>query len=54
MNEEVGRHFSHFYLTHYVPNAEKEMEYPADKEIRLRYHNVHFGFAAEAPRRPAS
>lgn len=36
--DEVGRHFSHFYKTHYVPNAEKEREYPEDRKVRLKFH----------------
>lgn len=38
LNEDVGRHFSHFFETHYVPNAEKEKEYPADKKVRHLYY----------------
>lgn len=39
LNEDVGRHFSHYFETHYVPNAEKEKEYPADKKIRHWFHH---------------
>ncbi|XP_044753413.1 F-box only protein 21-like isoform X2 [Coccinella septempunctata] len=39
LNEDIGRYFSHHYKTHYVPNANKESEYPYDKELRLRYHD---------------
>nr|CAI5841008.1 unnamed protein product [Callosobruchus analis] len=38
LNDDVGRHFSHFFETHYVPNAEKEKEYPADKKVRHLFH----------------
>ncbi|CAH0554702.1 unnamed protein product [Brassicogethes aeneus] len=38
LNDEVGRHFSHFFETHYVPNAEKEKEYPADKKVRHMFY----------------
>ncbi|CAH1155846.1 unnamed protein product [Phaedon cochleariae] len=38
LNDDVGRHFSHFFETHYVPNAEKEKEYPADRQIRHWFH----------------
>lgn len=38
LNEDIGRHFSHFFQTHYVPNAEKEKEYPEDGEVRQRFH----------------
>ncbi|KAL3270063.1 hypothetical protein HHI36_009121 [Cryptolaemus montrouzieri] len=38
LNDDVGRHFSHFFHTHYVPNANKEREYPQDKEVRLAFH----------------
>jgi hypothetical protein len=34
---EVGRYFEKFCNVHYVPNAEKQMEYPQDGEVRLRY-----------------
>lgn len=36
--EDIGRHFSHFYQTHYVPNAEKEKEFPTDTEVRHLFH----------------
>ncbi|KAG5867912.1 hypothetical protein JTB14_024748 [Gonioctena quinquepunctata] len=39
LNDDVGRHFSHFFETHYVPNNEKEKEYPADKKIRHWFHH---------------
>ncbi|XP_023014893.1 F-box only protein 21 [Leptinotarsa decemlineata] len=39
LNDDVGRHFSHFFETHYVPNAEKEKEYPADKKVRHKFHH---------------
>lgn len=38
LNEDIGRHFSHFFHTHYVPNAEKEKEYPQDREVRYKFH----------------
>ncbi|KAK9886099.1 hypothetical protein WA026_014888 [Henosepilachna vigintioctopunctata] len=38
LNDDVGRHFSHFCQNHYVPNANKEKEYPQDKAVRLTYH----------------
>lgn len=38
LNDETGRHFSHFFHTHYVPNSEKENEYPEDKQVRMLYH----------------
>lgn len=38
LNEDIGRHFSHFFESHYVPNAEKEKEYPGDKQFRYRWH----------------
>ncbi|KAJ8920050.1 hypothetical protein NQ315_011703 [Exocentrus adspersus] len=38
LNDDVGRHFSHFFETHYVPNAEKEKEYPADRKVRHMYY----------------
>lgn len=38
LNEDVGKYFSHHNRTHYVPNANKEQEYPYDKEVRLSYH----------------
>lgn len=38
VNEDLGSHFSHFYETHFVPNAEKEKEYPEDSSIRHMYH----------------
>lgn len=34
---DVGRYFDKFCKTHYVPNAEKQMEYPQDGEVRLRF-----------------
>lgn len=34
---EVGRYFSHFYQTHYVPNAQTEYHYPEDKIVRLHH-----------------
>jgi hypothetical protein len=34
---EVGRYFEKFCKTHYVPNAEKQMEYPQDDEVRLQF-----------------
>ncbi|XP_060528394.1 F-box only protein 21-like [Cylas formicarius] len=39
LNDDVGRHFSHFFQTHYVPNAEKEKEYPEDQRVRFRFHH---------------
>ncbi|KAF5303229.1 hypothetical protein FQR65_LT19010 [Abscondita terminalis] len=38
LNEDLGRFFSHFFETHYVPNAEKEKEFPADTDVRHMYH----------------
>ncbi|KAK4876142.1 hypothetical protein RN001_012564 [Aquatica leii] len=38
LNEDLGRYFSHFFETHYVPNAEKEKEFPADTDVRHMYH----------------
>ncbi|KAI4462321.1 hypothetical protein MML48_5g00018399 [Holotrichia oblita] len=40
LNEDIGRHFSHFFQTHYVPNAEKEKEYPEDSECTPSTFNV--------------
>lgn len=34
---EVGRYFEKFCKVYYVPNAEKQMEYPQDGEVRLRF-----------------
>lgn len=34
---EVGRYFEKFCNVYYVPNAEKQMEYPQDGEVRLQY-----------------
>jgi F-box protein 21 len=34
---EVGRYFEKFCSVYYVPNAEKQMEYPQDGEVRLRF-----------------
>lgn len=34
---EVGRYFEKFCNVYYVPNAEKQMEYPQDGEVRLRF-----------------
>lgn len=36
--EDIGRHFSHIFATHFVPNAEKEREYPADTTVRHMYY----------------
>jgi hypothetical protein len=33
---EVGRYFEKFCKVYYIPNAEKQMEYPQDDEVRLR------------------
>ncbi|GLV34229.1 hypothetical protein CBL_00160 [Carabus blaptoides fortunei] len=38
LNEDLGSHFSHFCETHFVPNAEKEKEYPEDANIRRMFH----------------
>ena len=37
---EVGRYFEKFCNVHYVPNAEKQMEYPQDGEVRLRFSTL--------------
>jgi len=34
---EVGRYFEKFCSVYYVPNAEKQMEYPEDSAVRLRF-----------------
>jgi len=34
---EVGRYFEKFCKTYYVPNAEKQMEYPQDGEVTARF-----------------
>ncbi|KAL1444031.1 hypothetical protein MTO96_045711, partial [Rhipicephalus appendiculatus] len=31
---DVGKYFERFCGTHYLPNAEKEHEYPEDAEVR--------------------
>lgn len=33
---EVGRYFEKFCKIYYIPNAEKQMEYPQDDEVRLQ------------------
>jgi hypothetical protein len=33
---EVGRYFEKFCKIYYIPNAEKQLEYPEDDEVRLR------------------
>jgi hypothetical protein len=33
---EVGRYFEKFCKSYYIPNAEKQMEYPQDDEVRLQ------------------
>lgn len=37
---EVGRYFEKFCNIHYIPNAEKQMEYPQDDEVRLRFSTL--------------
>jgi hypothetical protein len=37
-NKDLGRHFSHFFNNHFVPNAEKEREFPADKRVRHKFY----------------
>ncbi|KAJ9575100.1 hypothetical protein L9F63_007761, partial [Diploptera punctata] len=34
---EVGRYFDKFCTTYYVPNSEKEEEYPQDAEVRQKF-----------------
>ncbi|GLH01677.1 F-box only protein 21 [Gryllus bimaculatus] len=34
---DVGRFFKRFCGTHYVPNTEKEEEYPQDADVRVRF-----------------
>ena len=34
---EIGRYFEKFCETYYVPNSEKEEEYPQDAEVRHQY-----------------
>lgn len=42
--EDIGRHFSHVFETHFVPNAEKEKEYPDDTKVRhMYYQKMKFG-----------
>lgn len=35
---DIGEHFSHVFETHFVPNTEKEREYPDDAVVRHAYH----------------
>lgn len=39
---EIGKYFQHYCSTHYVPNEEKESEYPDDKSIREEVIAKHF------------
>ncbi|XP_023227331.1 F-box only protein 21-like [Centruroides sculpturatus] len=39
---EIGKYFQHYCTTHYVPNEEKEAEYPEDKSIREEVIAKHF------------
>lgn len=34
---EIGRYFSHFQKTHYIPNEEKRKEYPEDDSERKKF-----------------
>jgi hypothetical protein len=34
---EVGRYFEKFCKSYYIPNAEKQMEYPQDDEVRHQF-----------------
>lgn len=38
LNEDIGRYFSHFFETHYVPNAEKQKQFPEDAEVRNTFY----------------
>lgn len=37
-NLDLGKYFSHFFHTHFVPNEQKEEEYPEDAAIRIAFH----------------
>ncbi|KAF5272115.1 hypothetical protein FQA39_LY01198 [Lamprigera yunnana] len=43
LHDDLGRYFSHYFETHYVPNAEKEKEFPDDKDIRYAFHKKMVG-----------
>lgn len=40
--EDVGRHFSHYFYTHFVPNEEKEKYYAEDAYIRHQYYQKRY------------
>ncbi|XP_018329451.1 F-box only protein 21 [Agrilus planipennis] len=42
-NPNIGKYFSHFFGNMFIPNHEKEKEYPLDRDIRLRF-NAKFQF----------
>lgn len=38
--EDIGRQFSHYFRTHFVPNEQKEKNYPDDAQVRHHYYQL--------------
>lgn len=38
--EKLGKFFTHFYETYYVPNKQVEYEFPGDAAVRRYHQNV--------------